>query len=85
MKDQLKKKEERLKRINRYHEKKREKDTQKKLFLEGIQENARLADGQTGRHPCRNHAWVQQALRWQAEDAGGHQREPRRERVDESL
>ena len=44
MKAQLKKKEDRLKRIHKYHEKKKDRDTKKKEFLEEIQSNARIAE-----------------------------------------
>jgi glycyl-tRNA synthetase beta subunit len=40
----LKKKEDRLKRINKYHEKKKEMDNAQKMFLEEIEKNMQIAE-----------------------------------------
>jgi hypothetical protein len=44
MNNKMKKKEDRLKRINKYHEKKREKEGVQKKFLEEIERNMQIAE-----------------------------------------
>lgn len=44
MQAKVKKKEERLKRIHKFHEKKREKEQTQKLFMENIERNMRIAE-----------------------------------------
>ncbi len=52
MANKMKKKEDRLKRINKYHEKKKERDDAQKMFLEEIEKNMQIAESvKSGNYP----------------------------------